>query len=377
MEHDLCAFDKLAPAAPVYLRPLGWCDGPMDDPAAARQLASGACWFGLVQLIGSSRGERRGASVVLPLADIEAVLARLPQAPRLLLQWQRLLAPRPPLRLGERVIRLDRPQTMGIVNITPDSFSDGGRTFDPADAIEAVHAQAAHGAALVDLGAESTRPGAQPVWEGDEIARLDPVLKGLAGSGIAVSVDTRKASVMERALDYGPVLVNDVSALTHDPRSLDVIARAGAPVVLMHAQGEPATMQQAPHYADALLDVFDWLEARIDACVAAGIDRGKILIDPGIGFGKTVAHNLALIGGIGLFHSLGCPLVLGASRKRFIGALSREEGVDDRLGGSLAAALAGAGQGIQLIRAHDVAATVQALKVWQGLKDAALTGSAA
>lgn len=373
MQHDLDAFGRLPADARVYLRPLGFVDGPMADPAAARRLAGGSCWFGLVQLIARD-GANRAASIVLPVDGLEARLAALPQAPELARLWQRLTAPRQPLALGERIMRFDRPMVMGIVNVTPDSFSDGGRTLDPGDAVEAVHAQAAQGAALVDIGAESTRPGAQPLWEGDEIARLAPVLERLRGSGIALSVDTRKAAVMTMALAGGPVLINDVSALTHDPGSLAVLAASTAPVVLMHAQGTPATMQDAPRYADVLLDVYDWLEARIDACIAAGIGPERIILDPGIGFGKSVAHNLALLNGLALLHGLGCPLLLGASRKRFIGALSREEPVDDRLGGSLTAMLAAAGQGAQLLRVHDVAASVQALKVWQGLRDAAVTG---
>lgn len=232
---------------------------------------------------------------------------------------------------------------------------------------------AAEGAAIIDVGGESTRPGAKPVWEGDEADRVVPVIKQLAASGAAVSVDTRKASVIEAALDGGARLVNDVSALTFDPRSAEVIAAAGVPVVLMHHQGAPESMQDAPRYDDALVEVYLWLEGRIAAAEAAGIDRSKILIDPGIGFGKSVAHNLELMNGLALFHGLGCGIVLGASRKRTIGALSNEAPADRRLGGSLALALKGIDQGAQIIRVHDVFETVQALRVWRGLKDAALT----
>jgi dihydropteroate synthase len=371
MLHDLSALHQLDASTPVYLRPLGWTDGPMDDPQASIRLAGGACWFGLVQLIARANGSTV-ASVILPVEQAEAAIAALPQHQRLADLWRNLIKPRPALPLGQRVLRFDRPMIAGIVNVTPDSFSDGGMHLDADRAVEAVYAQSAHGAALVDIGAESTRPGAKPVWEGDEIARLQPVLERLRSSEIALSVDTRKAAVMDMALGLAPVIINDVSALTYDPSSLAVICKSGAPVILMHAQGDPATMQDAPRYSNVLFDVFDWLEARIAQCLAAGIVREKIIVDPGIGFGKSVAHNLALLNGLALFHGLGCPLMLGASRKRFIGALSREEPVDGRLGGSLAAMLKGAGQGAQLLRVHDVEASVQALKIWQGLRDGAL-----
>ena len=273
------------------------------------------------------------------------------------------------------MIRLDQPQVMAILNATPDSFSDGGlHDGDPAAAAQAAHAMAEAGAAIIDVGGESTRPGAKTVWEGDEIARVLPIVERLAGAGVALSIDTRKAAVMEAALGVGPMLVNDVSALTYDPRALEVVAKAGCPVVLMHFQGAPETMQQAPHYdGPVLLAVYDWLEARIAAAEAAGIDRSRILVDPGIGFGKSVQHNLQLLNGLALLHGLGCPIMLGASRKRMIGALAGEAPADARLPGSLALALKGAEQGVQMLRVHDVAETVQALKVWRGMRDAALT----
>jgi dihydropteroate synthase len=277
------------------------------------------------------------------------------------------------LQLGERTIRLDQPQVMGIINATPDSFSDGGFYADSAAAAEAGAVMASQGAAIIDVGGESTRPGAITVWEGDEIERVLPVVKQLAAGGTAVSIDTRKAGVMSAALGAGAGMINDVSALSWDPQSAEVVAEAGVPVVLMHHRGDPATMQDAPRYDDVLVEVYEWLEDRIAAAEAAGIAREKILIDPGIGFGKTVAHNLELMNGLALLHGLGCPVVLGASRKRMIGALSGEAPADRRLAGSLALALKAAEQGVQLIRVHDVAETVQALKVWRGLRDAALT----
>jgi dihydropteroate synthase len=262
---------------------------------------------------------------------------------------------------------------MGIVNATPDSFSDGGKFADAGSAAEAGARMTAAGAAIIDVGGESTRPGAQTIWEGDEIERVIPIIRQLAAGGAAVSIDTRKGAVMEAAFGAGARLVNDVSALTFDTRSAEVVAASGVPVILMHHQGDPQVMQDDPRYDDVLVEIYEWLEGRIAAAETAGISREKILIDPGFGFGKTVAHNLELMNGLALFHSLGCPIVLGASRKRTIGALSNEAPADQRLAGSIALALKAVEQGAQIVRVHDVPETVQALRVWRGLKDQALT----
>jgi dihydropteroate synthase len=211
------------------------------------------------------------------------------------------------------------------------------------------------------------------IWEGDEIERIAPVIRQLAGGGVAVWADTRKADVMTAAVEAGARMVNDVSALTYDERSANVVAASGVPVVLMHHKGPPETMQDDPHYDDVLVEVYLWLEERIGAAVEAGIAREKILVDPGFGFGKKLVHNLELMNSLALFHSLGCPLVLGASRKRTIGALSNEAPADRRLGGSIAFALKAVEQGVQILRVHDVFETVQALRVWRGLRDQALT----
>jgi dihydropteroate synthase len=277
------------------------------------------------------------------------------------------------LALGERTIRLDQPQVMGIVNATPDSFSDGGQFADAVAAAEAGAQMAAEGAAIVDVGGESTRPGAKAVWEGDEIERIAPVIRQLSAGGVAVSVDTRKADVMTAALDAGARMINDVSALTYDNRAADVAGASSAPVMLMHHKGAPETMQDDPRYDDVLVEVYLWLEERIAAAEAAGIARDRVLVDPGFGFGKSVAHNLEIMNGLALFHSLGVPLVVGASRKRTIGALSGEAAADRRLGGSIAFALKAVEQGAQIVRVHDVFETVQALRVWRGLRDQALT----
>ncbi len=354
----------------TYLRPTGFVDSPFGHDGKVARLAGGLGWFSAVEVIREENG--RIAPELVAVSRIEETTDNMP--PDAEAAWQRLTAPRPPLTLGQRTVRLDQPQVVGIVNVTPDSFSDGGRHEDPAVAAEAGHAMSAAGAAMVDVGGESTRPGAKPLWEGDEVKRVLPVVEQLARSGTAVSIDTRKAAVMEAALAAGAAVVNDVSALTFDDRSANVVARAGCPVVLMHHQGTPETMQQSPHYArPVLLEVYDWLEARLEAAVAAGIDRARIIVDPGIGFGKNVQHNLQLLNGLSMLHGLGCPIMLGASRKRMIGALAGEAPADQRLAGSLALALKGADQGVQLLRVHDVPETVQALKVWRGMRDSALT----
>jgi dihydropteroate synthase len=267
-------------------------------------------------------------------------------------------------------LSLDRPLIVGVVNVTPDSFSDGGRYLAPDAAIAHVLRLEAEGADILDIGAESTRPGAAPVDLQEELRRVMPVIEALVPKVRArLSIDTRKAEVMRRAARAGVALVNDVSALTHDPGALRVAAETGLPVVLMHAQGDPRTMQDDPRYADVVLDVYDWLGARIDACERAGIPRSRLIVDPGIGFGKTLAHNLALLGALSIFHGLGCPILLGASRKSFIGNLTGAD-VEHRLPGSIAAALLGVGQGVQILRVHDVAATRQALAVWEGAQGA-------
>ena len=357
----------------VYLRPTAFVDAPFGLDGKVARLAGGLLWFSAVEVLRLGAGGRAAAELV-PVEGIDEALAGLgPQAAR---AWRNIAAPRAALTLGERIVRLDQPQVAGILNLTPDSFSDGGRFEGGGAAAAAGVAMAAAGAAVIDVGGESTRPGAQPVWEGDEIARVVPAIELLAAAGTAVSIDTRKAAVMEAALGAGAAMVNDVSGLCWDERSAAVVARAGCPIVLMHHQGTPETMQKAPHYdRPVLLAVYDWLEERIAAAESAGIARERIVVDPGIGFGKTVQHNLEVLNGLSLLHGLGCPVMLGASRKRTIGALAGEAPADRRLAGSIALALKGAEQGVQLLRVHDVEETVQALKVWRGLRDAALASA--
>ena len=320
-------------------------------------------------------GEVVQRDLVTP-GGIDAAFGRLPDSvgPEAEAQWAGLTTAHPPLQLGERTIRLDQPQIMGILNVTPDSFSDGGKFLDDpeeANAHAAVMLEA--GAAIVDIGGESTRPGAAAVWEGDEIRRVVPAVEHCASMGAAVSVDTRRPAVMEAALAAGAHVINDVSALRHDPRSLQFVTASGAPVILMHAPGEGEDLHAGGIYGNVVFEVFDWLRAARDRAVEGGIDRQRIILDPGIGFGKSMADNLALLNALPLFHALGQPLLLGASRKRMVGALSNEAPAHKRLGGSVALALAGMQAGYQLIRVHDVYDTVQARNVWRGLRDAALT----
>jgi dihydropteroate synthase len=361
--------------ARLYLRPTAFVDAPFGLEGQVARLAGGLLWFSAYEVIAVESGKRVSQSLV-PVERIDAFLDGLSpeQSTPARATIARIIAVRPPLMLGERVVRLDQPQVMAILNMTPDSFSDGGAHLDdPAAAADAGFAMSAAGAAIIDVGGESTRPGAQAVWEGDEVARTAPVIERLVAGGAVVSIDTRKAAVMQAALAKGAHIVNDVSALTWDDRAIEVLAGQSCPIVLMHHQGAPGTMQERPSYGDVLLEVYDWLEAQIAVAEAGGISRGRIIGDPGIGFGKTVRHNLALLNGLSLFHGLGCPILLGASRKRLIGALSNEAPVSERLGGSIALAIEGAAQGAQILRVHDVPETLQALRIWRGMRDEALS----
>jgi len=351
----------------TLIRPTAFVDSPFGHDGKVARLAGGMCWFAAVELL-SVDDDRRTSTELVPVEGLESRFDEEMAA-----QWKALTSARTPMQLGERTIRLDQPQVMGIVNATPDSFSDGGRFADAPAAAEAGAQMAADGAAIIDVGGESTRPGARMIWEGDEIERIAPVIRQLAGGGAAISADTRKADVMTAAIEAGARMINDVSALTYDDRSASVVAASGVPVVLMHHKGPPETMQDDPHYDDVLVEVYQWLEERISVAVDAGIGREKILIDPGFGFGKKLAHNLELMNSLAMFHSLGCPIVVGASRKRTIGALSNEAPADRRLGGSIAFALKAVEQGVQLLRVHDVFEAVQALRVWRGMRDQALT----
>ena len=314
----------------------------------AVQLAGGWRWFDHAERI-TLRG-----STLVGVGDIpQDVLTRL-QSPR-------VIAP-----MGG----VTRPLIMGILNTTPDSFSDGGQFYSLNHAKAQADKMNAEGADVIDIGGESTRPGADFVDVAEEIARTVPVINALKASGDPViSIDTRKAAVAQAAHDAGADWLNDVSAMSFDAEMADVAAKTHAPICLMHAQGDPKTMQQHPSYDHVLLDVYDYLEGRITVAEQAGIKRENIVVDPGIGFGKTLGHNLALIRGLSVFHGLGCAILLGASRKRFIGTITNTPDAGDRVHGSVAVALAAMAQGAHIIRVHDVAATKQAFDMAMAMAD--------
>jgi dihydropteroate synthase len=337
-----------------YFRPIAMTDPAR--PPGAYPLAGGWCWFDRVEVLSRSAPSR-----IIPASDLSTPVL------------SRLTARRPDFA----GVTMDRPRLMGILNVTPDSFSDGGK-YLALDQAVAEGRRIAKQAEYVDIGGESTRPGAVEVSIPDEITRTAPVIEALRKAGVLapISIDTRKALVAVSALQAGASLINDVSAFGFDPALGPLVARAGVPVVLMHAQGQPATMQLDPTYGDVLLDVYDALAARLAEAEAFGISRTLIALDPGIGFGKTAAHNLILLRGLSLFHCLGCPILLGTSRKRFIGAIGQAERPEARMPGSVATALTGVAQGVQITRIHDVDATRQALRLWQAMHTDHLEGQA-
>ncbi len=337
-----------------YFRPIAMTDPAR--PSGALPLAGGWCWFDRVEVLSRGRAPHVMAAADLP----QGIHLRLTDA-----------------RADFAGLTMDRPRIMGILNVTPDSFSDGGKFLDPKRAVTAGRRIAKAGD-ILDIGGESTRPGAAEVHLDEEIARTAPVIEALRKGRIMrpISIDTRKAPVAAAALQAGASLVNDVSAFSFDPGLGALVAKTGAPVVLMHAQGLPETMQNDPRYGAVLLDIYDALSARIVAAEALGIERARIAIDPGIGFGKTQAHNLALLRGLSLFHGLGCPILLGTSRKRFIGVIGQAEPPRARMPGSVVTALAGIAQGVQIVRVHDVIETRQALRLWQAMNTDHLEGQA-
>ncbi len=349
----------------VYVRPLGLTP-PAHGQIGARPLAAGWLSFDRCEV-----AIRRGAVLercLVPLGAFPPPLRHL--SPQLLQSYRealaRLSAPRPAFA----GVPLNRPRIMGILNVTPDSFSDGGQYLTPEKAIEHGMAMAAAGADIIDVGAESTRPGAVAIPPEQQIRRAVPVVASLAGRGIVVSIDTRSAAVMRAALATGATIINDVSALTYDPEALEVATLSGASVILMHMRGVPQTMNLAPAYEDPALDVFDELEQRIQACEAAGIPRSRILVDPGIGFAKTMAQGVAVTRALSLFHATGCGVLVGFSRKGLVERWADATEPQARLPGSLAAALVAFSQGVQVVRVHDVAATAQARDVWEALTPA-------
>lgn len=265
---------------------------------------------------------------------------------------------------------MSRPLIMGIVNVTPDSFSDGGQHSSIDAAIAHARQLVSEGADILDIGGESTRPGANAISVQEECARVVPVIDGCRDLGVTISIDSRKANVMAAAVATGATLINDVSALEYDPDSLDFVAESGLPVCLMHSLADPKVMQDNPTYDDVVADVMAYLRGRVEVCETAGIARGNIIIDPGIGFGKTAEHNLLLIKSLSAFQALGCDILLGASRKSFIGHITHEPEASKRIIGSVAIALHGAQSGARILRVHDVKETRQALEIWRAIDNA-------
>ncbi len=331
-----------------YLRPI-----PLTDPAhlgAGLLLAGG--WVRFTHLERLSRGAPPKIVAACDVSDAEL-------AP--------FLAP----RAGLAGLTLDRPRIMGILNVTPDSFSDGGADDSLAATIARGQAILDEGADLIDIGGESTRPGAHTLADGDEIGRVAPVIAGLRAGGVTapLSLDTRKAAVARAGLAAGASLLNDVSGLRHDPELAHVAAQTDAPLIVMHSIGTPETMQglAAGAYGAVLLDVYDALAATVTQAEAAGVPRARLMVDPGIGFGKTLAQNLALLERLSLFHGLGCGVLLGVSRKGMIGAIAGESIAARRGPGSAAIGLWALQQGIQMLRVHDIAMHKQAVALWQAL----------
>jgi dihydropteroate synthase len=341
---------------PLYYAPTGFIDHA-DDPNTL-PLAGGRRGFSALEII-RRRPEGGAESMILPLLALEGWVQNCGRVAEINDVLNRLTSARPSMAGQD----MTSTHVMGIINVTPDSFSDGGDHNTPEQAIEHARAMVAKGASILDIGGESTRPGAETVSEADEIARVVPVIKALAAEGHCISIDTRHAGVMEAAIDAGAHIINDVTALEGDERSLEVAAQSGKPVILMHMQGEPGTMQNDPRYDCVVLDVYDYLLDRIESCERAGISRDRICVDPGIGFGKTLSHNLEILSRLAIFHGLGCPVLLGSSRKSFIGKIDPDATPKNRLGGSLSSALCGWRHGAQIVRVHDVAEIVQSFSV--------------
>lgn len=366
--------EDLPDDARIYIRPCAFTHHVWDLGGRALQLAGGWLYFSAIDLITVHNGRRIGRHFI-SVDEIDSLCGIIPDvhADYVRQVMDRITARRGVLTVKDMALGFDVPSVVGILNTTTDSFSDGGLYRDMDAAVARAHEMVRQGAVIVDVGGESTRPGSEPADLHDELSHVLPIIERLQGGRHLLSVDTRKALVMKAALTAGAHIINDVSALSYDAASLPFLANETCPVVIMHHKGEPANMQHAPHYEDVLIEVYDWLESRVNFAVESGIARDRIIVDPGIGFGKNLEHNLALFNDLALFHGLGCPILIGASRKRVIGDLDGDVPANQRLGGSLALALAAVSQGVQLIRVHDVEETAQAVRVWQAAQSAIST----
>ncbi|EBA03880.1 Dihydropteroate synthase, DHPS [Rhodobacterales bacterium HTCC2150] len=330
----------------IYYRPIAQTDAAWSRTALP--LAGGWCWFDRLEIMERGRRGERIAVSEAPEEVIEALSSS---------------------RTEVAGVSMAKPRLMGILNVTPDSFSDGGKFAEKDAALIHATQMATDGADFLDIGGESTRPGANFVPSEEEMHRVGPVIRALSAGGLAtpLSIDTRKSQVADVALKDGAAMLNDVSAGTYDENMFELAKNSRAPLCLMHAQGDPKTMQENPTYDDVVLDVYDFLAARIKAAMEARVNASQLVIDPGLGFGKTQEHNLAIVKGLSLFHGLGCPILMGASRKRFIGTIGQEDAAELRGPGSMAVGLAAIAQGVQITRVHDLKETKQALRLWRAV----------
>ncbi len=351
-----------------YVQPLGLLRGCSDFETSFRRVAGCGLYFSALKII-----RRLGAEVsceIVSVVEWECYLEKQPdtEARELRKLLQNIERVRPAIEFQNGLnLNWDRPVLQGVLNVTPDSFSDGGSFDDVEKSLSHAKQMLSSGADIIDVGGETTKPGAVTVSEGMEEERVLPVIKKLKALNCLISIDSRKPGVMRAALGAGAQIINDVSALEYDPESIHVAKDAEVPVILMHAQGTPENMQDDPTYDHAVLDIYDYLKARIDHCVTAGIRKENIIVDPGIGFGKTVDHNLQILANISLFHSLGVPLLIGVSRKSFIGKITGETEPDKRVSGSIAAAQHCIEQGVQIVRVHDVEETRKAISVYRSI----------
>lgn len=359
----------------IYIQPLGFlrgcCASHSVKVGQAKWLGGGVLAFSILRIIYRQAGVRQKEDMVL-VSDLNQYMGDLDRAEQDVISvlLMKISASRQAMTLGQhKKLDWSRPLIQGVVNVTPDSFSDGGQYNKLDEAVGHAHDLVSQGADIIDIGGESTRPGADKVSVAEELDRVIPVIEKLSAITVPISIDTRNADVMEAALRAGADMINDVSALSHDDNALNVMARSNCPIILMHAQNNPDIMQNNPQYDDVVLDVYDYLEKRISVCKKHGINQNRLIVDVGIGFGKTVHHNIALMANLSLFHGLGVPLLLGVSRKSFIGHITGEKKPSERLAGSLALGQMAYDQAIQILRVHDVTETVQSRAVWCAITD--------
>ena len=358
----------------LYLRPFGLVHGSTASQAIISNsgffLAGGKIAYTLCEVIQPGGSTGYGATSALSVKELSAWSEQEGEEINTCVKdyLKKISSPRKIFSDFPKIFQeKNTPKIMGIVNVTPDSFSDGGKYIAFEDALSHSLSLLEHGADIIDVGGESTRPGAKIVNDDEEIERTIPLIKELANRDIVTSIDSRKSKVIAAALEAGANIVNDVSALTFDKESVQVVKKKNVPLILMHMQGNPATMQKSPKYACAPLDIFDYLKERILFCNDHGIDTSRIIVDPGIGFGKTAEHNVEILNYLTLFHGLGCCILVGFSRKRFIAQISKDCSEEERLAGSLSAAIISLNQGVQFLRVHDAFETKQAISVWNSV----------